>query len=97
MALHVQVRRKGDLLLVFGQWEAGLPLFQNYTLRVEEGYTAAETVEIDMLEMNLVASWTWTKASRFGQPELWGQFTRAGGHKEIRDSKAHKFDLEKEN
>lgn len=93
MSLHVQVRRSKNLLSVAGQWESGLPLFQNYTLRVVPGQTAAETVELDMMDMNLAASWSWSK--RTDSEVLEGEFVHArhGSHKEVKDSNARNVDL----
>jgi len=91
MALHVQVRRRGDLLSIAGQWDTGLPLFQNYTLRVVPGQTAAETVELDMMEMRMVASWPWSK--RTDSEVLEGEFSHDPSHKEVRDSRADRCDL----
>lgn len=91
MSLHVQVSRKGNMLSVSGQWESGLPLFQNYTLKNVPGQTAAETVELDMMDMDLVASWVWSK--RTDSNVIEGEFSSSLSHKEVRDSNAHNVDL----
>jgi hypothetical protein len=93
MALHVQITRRGCQLRISGQWESRLPLFQNYTLKVKEGETSAETVELSMLENGYVASWLWDTDTKYGEPALHGQFVREGSHKEVTDSLARMYDL----
>lgn len=91
MSLHVQVTRKNNQLMVHGQWETRLPLFQNFTLPVNPNETAAETVELAMMDDNLVASWVWSK--RNDSEVLEGEFTQAGSHKEVSDSNARNVDF----
>jgi hypothetical protein len=91
MSLHVQVTRKNDQLMVHGQWETRLPLFQNFTLPVNPKETAAETVELAMMDFDLAASWMWSK--RTDSEVLEGEFSSSKSHKVVIDSNARNVDF----
>lgn len=99
MALHVQVTRRRDLLIVKGVWDTPtrLPLFDTFTVPVTPGETAAESVELFMMDLNMAPSWLWS--TRTDSPVLEGEFVVSKNgmpsYKEVADSLARFNDLEK--
>ena len=95
MALLIEVRELNkDNFFVSGKWEDG-KWMEEFSVTREPGMTAAETVELAILELDMEASWVWSDGGTLwdGKKMLRGQFVRALGGKRVSESNAKQFDL----
>lgn len=89
MALHVQVtERRFGTILVEGEWDDGKKMV-SFTLPRKDGETAAETVELAMMDLNLASSWSWS--ARWDLPMIEGEFSHPNAW--VRDSRASEVDI----